>query len=454
MANRRIADLHAALTWDLADFDKGTSRIEAGFGALRDRAVKLASDIRNIGRTMTIGLTVPIAASAAGFSVAALSMANDSRGMQASANVAGEGFEKFQRQSYAASQAVGMEFTKLGDIFKDTKDKVGDFIATGQGEMADFFEKIAPKVGLTAEAFKELSGKDALQLYYNSLVKAGVSSSEMTFYMEAIASDAAMLIPLLEKNGQLFDEWGAKANVTTPEQAESLKNYRDAVEALQLSLGRILFAIVDSGLLDSVASLVNRFADFVTGISETNPGLIRFAGYALLAVAAMGPLIMVLTALAITVLPLFLVRLGPIYALLSAMINPIGTAALILAKLSGGFAGLIARLGGAIPLIGRMLAILIRLNPVAAAVITIFTLFGDKIAASLGRVWDVAQATLGPAMERLIASVSELFTELGRIFDTLAASPVGRFLSTLIAIVGELVGIANRDRGRRSRAGT
>ena len=36
-----------------------------------------------------------------------------------------------------------------------------------QGE--DFFENIAPKVGVTAEMFRNLSGPEALQLYYNSI---------------------------------------------------------------------------------------------------------------------------------------------------------------------------------------------------------------------------------------------------------------------------------------------
>jgi hypothetical protein len=40
-----------------------------------------------------------------------------------------------------------------------------------------------------------------LQLYVTSLQKAGVSQSEMTFYMEALASDSALLTPLLMDNG-------------------------------------------------------------------------------------------------------------------------------------------------------------------------------------------------------------------------------------------------------------
>lgn len=95
-----------------------------------------------------------------------------------------------------------MEQDKLSDIMKDVNDKFGDFMQTGGGEMADFFEKIAPKVGVTAQQFKGLSGPQILEKYYQTLQKANVSQAEMTFYMEAIANDATLLAPLLDNNGQ------------------------------------------------------------------------------------------------------------------------------------------------------------------------------------------------------------------------------------------------------------
>ncbi|UNI12457.1 hypothetical protein L2M54_05980 [Acinetobacter baumannii] len=56
---------------------------------------------------------------------------------------------------------------------------------------------------MTIQQFQKLSGPQALQLFYNSLEKAGASTNDMKFYMEAIISDSSLLIPLLEKNGQV-----------------------------------------------------------------------------------------------------------------------------------------------------------------------------------------------------------------------------------------------------------
>ena len=77
--------------------------------------------------------------------------------------------------------------------------------------MADFFENIAPKVGVTAEMFRDLSGPDALKLYVSSLEKANLSQNEMTFFMEAIASDATLLLPLLLDNAQAMTKLGREA---------------------------------------------------------------------------------------------------------------------------------------------------------------------------------------------------------------------------------------------------
>lgn len=131
--------------------------------------------------------------------------------MERMAQLGGATAEEFQRWAYA-SRSVGIEQDKLGDIFKDVQDKIGDFLQTGGGPMADFFENIAPKVGVTAEQFRNLSGPAALQLYVSSLQQANLSQSEMTFYMEAIANDATLLLPLLANNGQAFSDLAKEAD--------------------------------------------------------------------------------------------------------------------------------------------------------------------------------------------------------------------------------------------------
>lgn len=148
--------------------------------------------------------------STAGIVAMARSVATASRELTALAAISNVSAEEFQRLAYGA-KTVGIENDKLADIYKDMQDRVGDFLETGGGPMADFFENIAPRVGVTAEAFRNLSGPQALELFFNSLQKANLSQSETVFYMEQIADDSSRLIPLLRDNAKGFREAGDQA---------------------------------------------------------------------------------------------------------------------------------------------------------------------------------------------------------------------------------------------------
>jgi len=125
-------------------------------------------------------------------------------------NVSNASAEEFQKYAFAA-KSLGVEQEKLADIFKDVNDKVGDFLTTGGGPLVDFFEQIAPRVGVTADAFRNLSGPQALELFFSSLEKANLSQAEMTFHLEAMASDLTLLQPLLQNNASLLREQSAEA---------------------------------------------------------------------------------------------------------------------------------------------------------------------------------------------------------------------------------------------------
>ena len=118
--------------------------------------------------------------------------------------VAGLSAVRFQEMTFAAGK-FGVQEEKLADILKDVNDKFGDFFQTGAGPLADFFENIAPKVGLTAKEFRNLSSEQALGKYVKGLQDANVSQQELTFYLEAIASDATLLAPLFLNNSEQLE---------------------------------------------------------------------------------------------------------------------------------------------------------------------------------------------------------------------------------------------------------
>ena len=186
-----------------------TSSLEKGLKSAAQKTKEFGADVMKSAKVVA-GLTTAAAAAGAALVAMASASASSAREISSLSGVAGTSTKDFQKMAFAA-KSVGVEQDKLADIFKDTQDKVGDFLQTGGGPLADFFENIAPQVGVTAEEFRFLSGPQALQKYTSSLEQANLSQSEMTFFMEAIASDASMLTPLLREGGAGFEELGERA---------------------------------------------------------------------------------------------------------------------------------------------------------------------------------------------------------------------------------------------------
>ena len=186
-----------------------TTGLVKGLKESRSRLDQFGSDVKAGASTLA---KYGAAATAAGAALAALAAKSIQANKETAnlAKLANTSVNTFSKMSFAA-KSVGIEQEKLADILKDTSDRVGDFLTTGGGPMADFFERIAPKVGVTAEQFRKLSGPQALQLYVDSLEKANVSQNEMTFFMEAMASDATALLPLLRNGGEAMAAQAAQA---------------------------------------------------------------------------------------------------------------------------------------------------------------------------------------------------------------------------------------------------
>lgn len=228
----------------------------------------------------------------------AKSTANAAKEIQNLSNLAGLSTTEFQK--YAAGAAtVGIQQEKLSDIFKDTNDKLGDFLATGGGELQNFFTQIAPKVGVTADQFRKLNSADALQLYVSTLQKAGVSQAQMTFYMEAIADEATALVPLLENGAKGFKDLGTEAEATgmvlSEQTIASAKEFNNQLTTLgqyanaaktalaaeflpvlaQFSKDLVTTTKEAGGLQAQIKSLANDLVETVASVASVGDGIAR-----------------------------------------------------------------------------------------------------------------------------------------------------------------------------------
>jgi hypothetical protein len=239
-----------------SDTERARKTLEKKMAEMKKSAVEAG---KVIGQAMA-GFTTAV-------TVLVTQTARASEEMRRFAQLSGTSTQTFQTMAAGAKMA-GIEQDKLADIFKDVQDKVGDFMQTGGGPLADFFEQIAPKVGVTADEFRRLSGPDALQLYVSSLEKANLSQSDMIFYMEAIASDASLLLPLLQDGGKGFAEFGEMARqfgvILSDEAVVAMQDFKRSQDVMSLATKGFANQLTVA-LVPAFQNVVKMFSNTETG---------------------------------------------------------------------------------------------------------------------------------------------------------------------------------------------
>lgn len=247
---------------DTQDIDRGKARLD-DFSGSADRATRSTMALREgvniVGKAVATFGSAGVAA-LTGITVSAASSAREIENL---ARVSGMTVEQFQQAAFAA-RTYGVEQDKLAQIFLDFQDRVGDFMQTGGGPLVDFFENVAPQIGVTAAQFRELSGKEGLQLFVDSLEKANLSQSDMVFYLEAVASDATLLQPLLENGGEGFRQMGERAEELNLILSEfDIENLTAFEQSLRESKGiaSATADVIGATLAPFVKDLTDRFND-------------------------------------------------------------------------------------------------------------------------------------------------------------------------------------------------
>ena len=119
-----------------------------------EKAMRKVSDsASSVGKGISVGLAAGTASATAaiiGLNAALQDAGERARELDNMSRLANTNSEAFAKMAFAAEQ-FGISQEKLSDISTDVQDKLGDFIATGAGGFKDFFDNVAPKVGLAAE---------------------------------------------------------------------------------------------------------------------------------------------------------------------------------------------------------------------------------------------------------------------------------------------------------------
>lgn len=445
MAGGAIANLSASLRWDIDDFQRGTASIEGAFQSIIGIAGDMANAVAAAGRKMTLGMTLPLAGIAALTTKAASdaaelqsafdftfgSMAGTmNRWAEQSGDAMGRSTQQMQEGAFAlgglfqaaapteqAAARLSQRFTELavdaGSFFNVPFDEALGRIRSGLAGESEPLRRFNIFINEAAVNTK------ALEL---GLITAG---QELDENGKIMARQALIMEGLSAANGDAERTSGGLAN-----QVERLKSQ---MQELSTEIGEILAPYAQK-LVGVVTRLVEWFKALPEGVKNAAVGFAVF-------LAALGPVSIALSALAITILPLFLVGMGPVFAIISAIVNPIGTLVVVLGKLAGGFVGVGGIVSNLFPMLRTLISFLLRAHPVTAALITVFSLFGDKIGDALGKVWDMAQSALGPSFSNLMVSVGGLLENLRESLDAFANSQFGQAIGEIMDWIGKLIAV-------------
>ena len=204
MADTYIAKLGYRV--DTKELKKGDKALEdltkSGKGA--EKGIKSLSTEAKAAGIVIAGTTTAITAATAAIGAYVYSLGDAERQLRASALMANLSTGDFEKLTYVYKQ-FGVTVDQASDIFKDSREKIGQWLTDQTGGFEDF----GNVMGMTTEQLttyaKEvegLTGQQLLQRLVSDMEDAGVSASQMSFALEGLASEATRMIPALSDNGK------------------------------------------------------------------------------------------------------------------------------------------------------------------------------------------------------------------------------------------------------------
>ena len=431
-----IANLAAHLEWDLDDFQRGTVSIEKAFKGIIGIAGDMADAVAAAGRRMTLGLTLPIA----GIGGLMLKAASDAEELQSAFDYTfGKMSGTMNRWAEESGNAMGRSTQEmqegalaLGGLFQAAAPTEAAAV-----RLAQQFTELAQD----AASFNNTDFDTALGKIRSGLTGEAEPLREFRVFLSEAKVEAKALELGLISSGQKLDEYGkimarsaliadelSYANGDVERTSDSLANRMRAIKSqfqeLAVEIGEYLIPYAQK-LAGVVETVVTWFKNLPEGVKRAAVGFGVF-------LAALGPLSIALSAIAVTLLPMLLVNMGPVMLAISAIINPIGTAVALFGKWIIGVGGLSAALQIILPMFLRIA------GPIGI-VITLLQLFGDDIVRGLKLFWETVSEAIGPGMQELWARLSGLVDQLGAAFDQLAQSELGQFISEVGEAIGWLI---------------
>lgn len=375
MSNSVIGALRVVLGADTAAFEKGLDGAQRTLNRFNRDMQKLSAKFTGIGQTLTLGLTVPIAAFSATLMQGAKDAAHASGQVEAALKSMGDGGGK----SLEGLKKQAEELSKTS-LFDDDMilTKVTANLLTFGNVSGDAFDK-------AQQAALDLSARMGTDLQSSTLMLGKALNDPI----KGLASLRRVGIQFTEDQQKLIkgmaeagDTAGAQAVMLGELQrqfggAAAAARAADPMAAAMLDLSRAM-GTLETAMVPVVVGLAGIVTSLANVLESLTPAQAQFTMIGLAVAAAIGPL---------------LIGVG-------ALISAVGT-----------IAGLLAG-----PAVAAMVAFLAPFAPVIAAVgalVAVFFLFRKQIMPVLEEWGQVVAEVLGPKIAPLIEAAKALFVSLG-----------------------------------------
>ena len=195
---------------ETAELEKRLNETEKQLKDLDTQTEKNDKSLLNMSNTGKIaagsitGVTAAAGAAITAITSLTVTTSEYAKEIKIASDLSGVAAEELQLMAHATA-TVGIGLEQLGDISKDTREKVGDFLNTGGGGFQDFADAMKltkDEARELALEFSELSGPEVLQEMVDRMEEANVSAVQMSHALEGMASDTTKLIPLLKDGGR------------------------------------------------------------------------------------------------------------------------------------------------------------------------------------------------------------------------------------------------------------
>lgn len=428
-ANKKLEDNKDKLNQTekaLKDVNKEVSSFK--INELADNLGNASTKMKDLGGSLTAGITVPIAAAVTGLGLLASKAIDNADGIQKMSDVTGISAERLQELQYAGNNLGVSLDTIAGAQAKLTKSMAAAI--DGTGTQAEAFSTLG--ISVTDSNGNLRDAKDVMNEAFSALNGVGNETERDALAMSVFGKSAMELNPLIkagsDEMARLTEEARKVGAVLSGEDIEALDTFGDSMDAVKMAISasfakafaellpklQELMPVIQEKIIPAIAGFAEGIADLILKFSNLPGPLQGLVGGAAGLAVAMGPLLMLF---------------GGIAGGLSNILGLVGSSGLI-----GGMSGAAGATGG------LSAAFTALTGPVGIAVAAV-----AAIGAVIAGAWqnsEIFRDSVGSAFESIKVTIQDAFARISEAMGPALASFQGfsADVTPILQQIGDFLG--------------